>query len=112
MVSPVPLKMTFTDLTQTPEQSADRLLDIVSRTLTERGSRYGTFDSNASVAQWLKTAFRGQVSWKKMNASQQEALDLIALKLSRILTGDPHYADNWVDIAGYAKLVADKLEAK
>ncbi len=24
--------------------------------------------------------------------------------------GDPNYADSWVDIAGYAKLVADRLE--
>jgi len=27
-----------------------------------------------------------------------------------ILNGDPNYVDSWVDIAGYAKLVADRLE--
>ena len=28
----------------------------------------------------------------------------------RIVNGDQHYADSWIDIAGYAKLVADRLE--
>jgi len=37
--------------------------------------------------------------------------DMIANKLGRILNGDPNYADSWMDIAGYAKLVADRLEA-
>jgi hypothetical protein len=25
------------------------------------------------------------------------------------LTGDPHHVDSWVDIAGYAQLVVDRL---
>lgn len=35
---------------------------------------------------------------------------MTAHKLGRILNGDPHYADSWIDIAGYNKLVADRLE--
>jgi hypothetical protein len=35
---------------------------------------------------------------------------MIAHKIGRIVNGDPRYADSWVDIAGYAKLVADRLE--
>jgi len=34
---------------------------------------------------------------------------MIAHKIGRILNGDPNYADSWIDIAGYAKLVADRL---
>jgi hypothetical protein len=26
-----------------------------------------------------------------------------------LLNGDPYYADSWVDIAGYAQLVANRL---
>ena len=33
-----------------------------------------------------------------------EALEMIAHKIARILSGDADYADNWVDIAGYAQL--------
>lgn len=39
-----------------------------------------------------------------------EALEMIAHKVGRILNGDPAYSDSWVDIAGYAKLVADRLD--
>jgi hypothetical protein len=34
---------------------------------------------------------------------------MIAHKIGRILNGDPNYADSWIDIAGYAQLVADRL---
>jgi hypothetical protein len=47
----------------------------------------------------------------KLAPDQREALAMIANKLGRILNGDPNYADSWMDIAGYAKLVADRLEA-
>ena len=35
---------------------------------------------------------------------------MICHKIGRIVNGDPDYADSWIDIAGYAKLVADRLE--
>ena len=41
--------------------------------------------------------------------AQAPALDMICVKLGRIVNGNPDYADNWVDIAGYAKLVSDRL---
>jgi len=45
-----------------------------------------------------------------LNNDQREALEMIAHKIARILNGDPNYADNWIDIAGYATLVANRLE--
>jgi hypothetical protein len=41
---------------------------------------------------------------------QREALEMIAHKIARILNGDPNYSDNWIDVAGYATLVANRLE--
>ena len=41
---------------------------------------------------------------------QLEAVNMIVNKLARIYNGDPHYADSWRDIAGYATLVADRLD--
>ena len=41
---------------------------------------------------------------------QQEALDMIATKMARIVNGDPDKVDNWDDISGYAKLVSDVLQ--
>jgi hypothetical protein len=35
---------------------------------------------------------------------------MIAHKIGRIVNGDPDHVDSWVDIAGYAQLVADELQ--
>jgi len=85
----------------------------ITATLTERGSRYGKFISHASASQALKKMIRAHMGgdkWDRLADDQREALDMIAHKIGRIVNGDPNYADSWVDIAGYAKLVADRLE--
>lgn len=80
--------------------------------LTERGSRYGTFPAQARITQDLKTiiALHLDEREKTLAPDQQEALDMICLKISRIINGDPDYDDSWVDIAGYATLVAKRLQ--
>ena len=45
-----------------------------------------------------------------LEPDQREALEMLALKIARILNGDPNYADSWHDVAGYATLVADRLQ--
>lgn len=84
----------------------------IDATLTERGSRYGAFTGHAEVTQTLKALFRARMGekWNSLADDQKEGLEMIAHKLGRIVNGDPNYADSWVDIAGYAKLVADRLE--
>jgi len=49
---------------------------------------------------------------KTFATDQAEALDMIFSKIARILNGDPNHLDSWTDIAGYATLVADRLEGK
>lgn len=85
----------------------------VDATLAERGSRYGKFKDHAEITQKLKNQIAGfRFIHKKppLSPDQQEALDMICHKIGRIVNGDPDYADSWLDIAGYAKLVADRLE--
>lgn len=85
----------------------------VNETLAERGSRYGKFTGHAEITQKLKTQiadFRFIHKKPPLSPDQQEALDMICHKIGRIVNGDPNYADSWLDIAGYAKLVADRLE--
>lgn len=81
----------------------------VQQTLNERGSRYGKFEDHATIAMVLKNAFRTCLGWSRLAFDQQQALDVIADKIARILNGDPNYPDNWHDIQGYAKLVEDRL---
>ena len=83
----------------------------IAATLEERGKRYGAFTGHAEITMALKrllSAYAKQRS-KVLADDQQEALDMICHKLGRIINGDPDYADSWHDIAGYAQLVADRL---
>jgi hypothetical protein len=84
----------------------------ITATLDERGKRYGKFADHARISQTLKGYIRSQYAdkWESLTYDQREALDMIFHKIARVLNGDPNYADSWIDIAGYAQLVADKLE--
>ena len=83
----------------------------VTDTLEERGKRYGTFEEHAQIAQTLKSYINVQLRnrHKCLAHDQQEAIEMICHKLARIINGDPNYADSWHDIAGYAQLVAERL---
>jgi hypothetical protein len=54
---------------------------------------------------------RSGPNWESLDADMKEALEMNAHKISRILCGDPNYDDSWVDIAGYATRVADRLRS-
>lgn len=79
-------------------------------TLEERGRRYGKFTGHARITQTLKGVIHDEDQFRLFDDDQREALDMIAHKIGRILNGDPDYRDSWIDIAGYAQLVADRLE--
>lgn len=83
----------------------------IAATLAERGDRYGVFTSHAYISQNLKAVMAVTQKWDFLEDDQREALEMIAHKIGRILNGDPNYDDSWIDIAGYAKLVADRLTA-
>jgi len=93
----------------------------LNSTLAERGSRYGKFADHARVTQDLKQIVADHTpGGRQLNGQrvpffapdQQEALDMICHKLGRILCGDPDYADSWHDIAGYAQLIANRLNGE
>ena len=50
--------------------------------LEERGSRYGSFESNATISQALKRAMMHAPSWKQLKPYQKEALEMI-VKLAK-----------------------------
>ena len=86
----------------------------IDKILAERDSRYGSFDSHAEISQQLKLVIRCALEKRQkiLEDDQYEALDMICHKIGRIINGDPDYSDSWIDIAGYAKLVADRLESE
>jgi len=78
--------------------------------LAARAQTHGDFTRNAVVAQELREYWRKSDNWRKLTATQREALDMLACKLARILTGNAHHADHWKDGAGYLLRVLDELE--
>jgi hypothetical protein len=84
----------------------------VDTVLSERGSRYGKFVDVAKATQDIQNALYDNMKDKLSSIAPDMgvALDMICHKLARIAVGDENYVDNWVDIAGYSKLVADRLE--
>jgi len=81
----------------------------IESTLAERGERYGSFEHHACIAQDLQEVMRSQAGWSRLAPDQRQALTVIAYKIARMLNGDPNYRDNFHDIAGYAKLVDDRM---
>ncbi len=81
----------------------------INATLIDRGSRYGSFLDQSTIACNIKEAMAKGRNWTVLAPDQREALDMIAVKIARILNGDANYEDSWVDIVGYSKLVADRL---
>lgn len=84
----------------------------IDEILAERNKTHGSFEENAVVSQMLKDIIRDLPAYAKLTDVQREALDMICVKISRIVSGKADVVDHWRDIEGYAKLVADRLEGK
>jgi hypothetical protein len=87
---------------------------IVDETLDARALDYGKFIEGAEVMQMLKRVVQNALSNrdKVLAHDQAESMDMIIHKIGRIINGNPDVVDHWLDIAGYAKLVADRLEGR
>jgi len=84
----------------------------IDQTLDERAKDYGRFKDSAALMQGIKRllADHARRHDKTFADDQWEALEMIVHKMARIVNGNPDKVDHWVDIAGYAKLVADRLQ--
>jgi hypothetical protein len=78
----------------------------MSEPIHDRKNTHGPYEEQFKCAQELKAIIRARNV--NVGSIRQEALEMIALKMSRILTGDPTFADHWEDIAGYALRVVGK----
>lgn len=74
--------------------------------LTEREKTHGKFSDTAYISQHLKYQVR-HLSRSKLDTTKQEVLDMIMVKIARVLSGNPNEVDHWKDIAGYARLAEE-----
>jgi hypothetical protein len=84
----------------------------IEKTLKQRGSIYGEFADNAETSQILKQTMRNAKNWDELSYAQQEALEMVQHKISRLLNGNPNYQDNVIDILGYTELMFKDMKAK
>ncbi len=85
-------------------------MNEIEKTLQDRGGKYGSYWDNTILIQRLKILFRQGKNWRKLTANKQEALDMFASKIGRILGGEISQRDSWLDIAGYAMLIVNSIE--
>ena len=87
-------------------------MPTIEDTLKERGRTHGDFRNNAEISQALKLVFRDSSNWESggLPVYVEEALDAIATKIARILSGNPLEPDHWHDISGYAALAKRETE--
>lgn len=71
---------------------------------TAKMEEHGDWIKQSTMSNNLKLVMRDGSNFQKLAPFQKEALDLIQVKVSRILEGDPNLEDHWDDIAGYAFL--------
>lgn len=72
------------------------------KVLEEREQTHGDYSETARMAQALKKVMRHN---PRLSDVQKESLDMICVKLARIVCGNPDDHDHWLDLAGYAMLV-------
>jgi hypothetical protein len=91
-----------------------RPADASQALLADRGSTHGSFENNARVSQYIKRAFRNESGWHGLTDVEREAMDMIALKFSRLLSGKSLEKQHWEDVVGYAQLALNQcvVEAK
>lgn len=77
-----------------------------------RDHQHGGMEAVGRLAQALKSTMRIADNWYQMTPGHREALDMIAHKIARILSGaDPHDREHWEDVAGYAQAAMRLTEA-
>lgn len=78
--------------------------------LVERGKTHGEYSEHARCTQAIMDAIQRERNWSSLPPEIREALHMIAHKIGRVATGDPYVADHFDDIAGYARLVSQRIE--
>ena len=77
--------------------------------LVEREKTHGSFSENAKAAQDMKDVFIKH-GYGTFRPEYREAMDLIATKFGRILSGGPNHKEHWLDAAGYCKLAMEACD--
>ncbi len=116
--SSIPEKVKIIATNSSPQRLADvcknaekvvAMVNTIDDTLAQRGSQYGKFIDQSKISEAIKAVMHAGPSWGDMASDQREAMDMIAVKIARLLNGNPNHIDSWVDISGYSMLISKRL---
>jgi len=85
------------------------MVDSTDDIIKKRTPVHGEYTENSRCTWEIMRAMMQERNWSTLDDKQKHSLYMIVHKIARIVTGDPDYEDHWDDIAGYAKLVADRI---
>lgn len=85
------------------------MAEAIEETLKTRGNVHGDFVASAQFKDSVNSIVRLTPNYIRMDRACRQALFMIVEKMGRILYGEPHFADHWHDISGYAKLIDDAI---
>jgi hypothetical protein len=107
----IPIQLALPLTLPAPPAPTPVAVDVV---LDARALTYGRFVDVAETTQVLMGAIANRLAERGtiVQHDQALALQMIVQKLARIANGDPDHLDSWLDIAGYATLVAERLSGK
>lgn len=83
--------------------------DPAQEVVKSRENSHGNYVAQAMTAQALKDVLRKHPRWSYLVPAQQESLEMIMMKISRILHGNSAEPDHWLDISGYSMLIYNWL---
>lgn len=92
------------ELTSTIKPGGIVPIDEVAALTATRQTTHGDFRTNARISQKLKAVVRSYDGWEHLDDVEKESVDMICLKLSRIISGKSLERQHWEDVEGYARL--------
>lgn len=78
--------------------------------IDNRQGVHGEFMENSRATWEIMRALQDERNWSILPDHMKHALYMCAHKMARIVAGNPEHSDHWEDIAGYATLVAQRIE--
>lgn len=78
--------------------------------IDSRQGTHGEFMENSRATWEIMRVLQAERNWAVLPDNMKHAMYMIAHKMARIVAGNPEERDHWMDIAGYATLVEQRIE--
>lgn len=75
-----------------------------SSLIAERATTHGQWWHTALASTILREALHSIPGYTKLTPNSRESLEMIQVKIARIISGSEFHLDHWRDISGYAML--------